>query len=541
MLKLFHSVGLVGALLGAALSAAACSEPESGTGTGSEAGVTVTMNIAAGSTDEGTAVAGEEIHALWVYAFLGERQIGSCRIADTRKEFPDGKIKFLMDLELYSYTEPCDVTFYLIANEDEFHNSDGNNGSLFFRKEMRRAELDEYTFEEIHPGSGDPHAVPLTLRATRRIDPGKVEDNAAPGHDGHHLLTDALEFSLERCVGRLEMYFAKEQSETPYKLEIHSVSVLPRGLCNYSYAFLPDDDGERQALLKTIPHDITSPFYVVGSEAGTPVSVEAETADRDDHTKYADLTAGKDYYCFDNPFGSSDTNAAGDELGYELQVVYSINGGKSVKSVYLPPTARNTRYRIWCYVPYDGLIYVSYKVEEWIETGDVELDFDYPTYEFRAYPLALGNEELNYTTEVHHTQDANSLAGAVRFRMSMTKGISWMPSLLGNAAAYKIDVYPEEMPFDVEDLAGVDKSSLPVGPDEQWYTICITAVHGLEEYWNPATGKTEPPVAFLTVTSQLWSLPNMKLQINRENRFPYDNELGSDYLSYIKITQGENS
>lgn len=125
MLKLFHSIGLVGALLGAALSAAACSEPESGTGTGSEAGVTVTMNIAAGSTDEGTAVAGEEIHALWVYAFLGERQIGSCRIADTRKEFPDGKIRFLMDLELYSYTEPCDVTFYLIANEDEFHNSNG--------------------------------------------------------------------------------------------------------------------------------------------------------------------------------------------------------------------------------------------------------------------------------------------------------------------------------------------------------------------------------------------------------------------------------
>ena len=176
MLKLFHSVGFAGALLGVALSVAAYSEPESGPGAGSEAGVTVTMNIVAGSADEGTAAAGEEIHALWVYAFLGERQIGRCRIADTRKEIPDGHIRFLMDLELYSYTEPCDVTFYLIANEDEFHNSDGNNGSNFFRKEMRRADLDKYTFDEIHPGSGDPHAVPLTLRATRRIDPRKVRD-----------------------------------------------------------------------------------------------------------------------------------------------------------------------------------------------------------------------------------------------------------------------------------------------------------------------------------------------------------------------------
>lgn len=541
MLKLFHSVGFAGALLGVALSVAACSEPESGPGAGSEAGVTVTMNIAAGSADEGTAAAGEEIHALWVYAFLGERQIGSCRIADTQKEFPDGHIRFLMDLELYSYTEPCDVTFYLIANEDEFHNSDGNNGSNFFQKEMRRADLDKYTFDEIHPGSGDPHAVPLTLRATRRIDPRKVRDSSAPGHDGHHLLTDALEFSLVRCVGRLEMYFAKEQSETPYELKIHSVSIQPRGLCNYSYAFLPDDKEERRALLEQIPHSITSPFYVVGSATSAPVPVEAVAAERNDHDAYANLTAEKDYYCFDNPFGSSDTNAAEDELGYELQIVYSIDGGKSVKSVYLPPTSRNTRYRIWCYVPYDGLVYVNYEIGEWIETGNVELDFDYPTYEFRAYPLALGNAELNYKTEVHHTQDAYSLAGAVRFRMSMTKGISWMPSLLGNAAAYKIDVYPEETPFDVKDLASVDKSSLPVGPGEQWYTICITAVHGLEEYWNPATGKTEPPVAFLTVTSRLWSLPNMKLQINRNDLFPYDDELGSDYLPYIKITQGENS
>ena len=58
MLKLFHSVGFAGALLGVALSVAACSEPESGPGAGSEEGVTVTMNIAAGSADEGTAAAG---------------------------------------------------------------------------------------------------------------------------------------------------------------------------------------------------------------------------------------------------------------------------------------------------------------------------------------------------------------------------------------------------------------------------------------------------------------------------------------------------
>ena len=509
------------------LLASGCSKSEPAGGRETGPGVTVTMNIAA---EEGVplsdAAVGDDsaIRTLWVYAFRGNTQIGSHRIGDVPTSYPDGTIRFLMDLELPSYSDPCEVTFYLAANAEEFYNSANSgqpSGSSFFGPAMSRPALDAYTFERIHSGTGIPRAIPMSLRATRTLDPSRVTVNTAPGHADHYLLTDPLEFSLQRCVGRVEMLFARESgAPEPFTLDIHSVTMAPAGLCDWGYAFPVD-----RSLLEQIPHTTTSPFYVVGSESGDPIRVEAEAA-REERDSYVDLTSGRRYYCYENPFGSPSADEAGDARGYELRIVYSINGGgKSVKSVYLPATERNTRYRVWCCVPYDGLIYVNYVVEEWIDTGDVDLSFDYPEYEFKPYT------ESDYTTETHYAADG-SADGSVRFSFMMRKGISWMPSLQGDAGAYRVNVYPFGAPGTWD--------GNPIAPGDTWYTIEVRPLHGLENYWDASAGATRPPVAYLTIVSQLWNRPSMKLEINPNGDFPHDGAPGTDYISYIKITQGEN-
>lgn len=509
------------------LFVAGCSQPARDASVPEGPGVTVTMNIATEKSDtyaESPEV-GESIHTLWVYAYRGNVQIGSYRVPDVASAYPDGTIRFLMDLELPSYSDPCDVTFYVVANEDTFRNgttSGKPSGSSFFRSEMSRSALDAYTFERIYSGTSTSPVLPLTLRTTRTLDPSRVTVNTAAGHEEHYLLTDPLEFSLERSVGRVDLYFTRESGgPADYTLDIHSVTMSPEGLCDYGYAFPVTDAG----LLASIPHTTTSPYYVVGSEGGSPIRVTAMT-ERGNHDLYEDLTAGRRYYCYENPFGSTDANTAGDGLGYELRVTYSIDGdGKSEKSIYLPPTDRNTLYRVWCCVPYDGLIYVDYVVEDWIDTEEVDLTFDYPEYEFKPYVDGDTN------TETHYAGDG-STAGSVRFSFMMRKGISWTPSLLGDAGGYRINVYPENQPSEWNGAA--------ISPSETWYTIEITPVHGLESYWDTATGTVKSPVAYLTITSQLWNRPSMRLEINPQGRFPSDDEFGTDYTSYIKITQGEN-
>lgn len=484
------------------------------------------MNIAAdgAETYADSPETGETIKTLWVYAFRGNVQIGSYRVSDVASAYPDGAIRFLMDLELPSYSDPCDVTFYVVANEESFRNSTTSgkpSGSLFFQGEMSRSALDGYTFERISSGTASAPVLPLTLRTTRTLDPSRVTVNAAAGHEGHYLLTDPLEFSLVRSVSRVDLFFTRESGgPTDYTLDIHSVTMAPAGLCDYGYAFPVTDLG----LLTGIPHTTTSPYYLVGAENDdTPTRVTAMT-ERENHDLYEDLTSGRRYYCYENPFGSSDVNVAGDGKGYELRVTYSIDGGgKSVKSIYLPPTDRNTLYRVWCCVPYDGLIYVNYTVADWIDTEEVDLTFDYPEYEFKPYV------EGDRNTETHYAGDG-STAGSVRFSFKMRKGISWTPSLLGDAGGYRINVYPENQPSEWNGAA--------ISPSETWYTIEITPVHGLEAYWDTATGTVKPPVAYLTITSQLWNRPSMRLEINPQGDFPSDD--GTDYTSYIKITQGDN-
>ena len=353
----------------------------------------------------------------------------------------------------------------------------------------------------------------LTLWTTRTLEPSRVTESMAAGHEEHFRLRVALECSLERSVGRVDLYFTRESGgPSDYTLDIHSVTMSPAGLCDYGYAFPVTDAG----LLASIPHTTTSPYYVVGSEGGSPIRVTAMT-ERENHDLYEDLTAGRRYYCYENPFGSMDANTAGDGLGYELRVTYSIDGdGKSVKSIYLPPTDRNTLYRVWCCIPYDGLIYVDYVVEDWIDTEEVDLTFDYPEYEFKPYV----DGETN--TETHYAADG-STAGSVRFSFKMRKGISWTPSLLGDAGGYRINVYPENQPSEWNGAA--------ISPSETRYTIEITPVHGLESYWDTATGTVKPPVAYLTNTAQSWDRPARRRETYRRGVVTVYDECGADLSS----------
>lgn len=509
------------------LFVAGCSQPARDSSSPADRGVTATINIIGDDRDPyvNSPDGGDEIRSLWVYAFLGNVQIGGYQVSDVSGAYPDGTIRFLMDLELPSYSDPCDVTFYLVANAECFLNSTTSgkpSGSTFFRSEMSRSALDSYTFERIQLDSEGSDILPLTLRATRTLDPSRVTVNTSAGHEDHYLLLDALEFSLERSVSRVDLYFTRESGgPSDYTLDIHSVVMMPEGLCDWGYAFPVLD----ATLLEGIPHTTTSPYYVVGTDGGPAVRVNAMT-ERENHDLYEELTSNRRYYCYENPFGSTDANVAGDGLGYELQVTYSINGdGKSVRSIYLPATIRNTCYRVWCCIPYDGLIYVNYEVADWTDTEEVDLTFDYPEYEFKPYV------EGDTDTETHYAADGSS-AGSVRFSFIMRKGISWTPSLLGDAGGYRINVYPENQPSTWD--------GSPISPSDSWYTIEITPVHGLESYWDTATGTVKSPVAYLTITSQLWNRPSMRLEINPEGEFPSDDEFGTDYTSYIKITQGEN-
>lgn len=518
------AVGAVLSLLAGLL--AGCREPYGDAPAGEE-GVAVTMTITADDLGASSAAADPDdtIHTLWVYAFRGNTQIGGYRIEDAAASYPDGRIRFLMDLSLPSYTEPSDVIFYVVANAESFHNGPSSSqpsGATFFQPRMSRAQLDGYTFEGLRTETSQPMALPMTLRTTRRLDPSRLATTGvAPGHEGHYQLLDPQAFSLQRCVGRVEFYVARERgSERDFTLDIHSVTISPAGPSDWGYAF-----PAASSLLEQIPHTATTPIYVVGSAWGEAVRVTAE-ASREEQSMYEELTAGRRYYCCENPFGSATADEAGDSQGYELRVIYSIDGGgKSEKSIYLPPTERNTRYRVWCCVPYDGLIYVNYTVEEWVDTGDVDLTFDYPEYEFRPYV------DSDYTTQTHYAPDGTS-DGSVRFSFMMRKGISWIPSLEGDAGGYRINVYPFGTPTEWD--------GLPLAPGETWYTIEVRPVHGVESYWDPVTGSTQPPVAYLTITTQLWNRPSMKLEINPTGAFPCDGAPGTDYTSYIQITQGEN-
>lgn len=480
-------------------------------------GIAVNMNVgtkADGDTQSGT---DEEnaIERLRVYAYWNEKQVGYYY----SREFL-GTSGFWMDLEVPAKTGNVEVDFYVIANEHVCRNSGGimGSGPSYFKERMTRKELEEFHFAERRTTTGETTSLlPMSVKVPVTLDTDNVELAAGTGsHNGHHQLNGKLNFELQRCVSKLEMYFAKGSE---CQLAVNSIDLQKEGICDWAYAMAPTKE-----MLQSIPHNFTNALQILATAKEITNIIPEKDRPLAGHDRYEDVLEAAPFYLFENYYGSENSNNPGDDKGYKLTVNYTLDGAPGTKDIYLPPTKRNTIYRVLNWVPRDGVVSVVYTVDDWDNAaGDVEMEFEYPEgYSFM--PFLADTEPGRFKTEVNYSTDPNA-ENTVRFKFKMPKGsMTWTPSL-GNGATnqFEIKVYKGYNTEQQEEVVP------PVVTGDVEYVIEVRAKQSLSLLDG------NPEVEFCIRTT-LWGLENIALPINRDGNWPFITETKKD--SHIKITQG---
>lgn len=484
-------------------------------------GIAVNMSIETEANDGIQSGTDSEnaIERLRVYAYRSEKQVGYYYSSNS-----SAISNFWMDLEIPAGTGNVDVDFYVIANEHVCWNSPGGemaSGSVYFREKMTKKELEDFHFAErrLATTGGTTLLLPMSVKVTRNLNTDNVNFAAGTGtHDGHHQLQEnALKFELIRCVSKLEMYFAKGAE---CGLTVNSIALQKEGICDWAYVTEPTEE-----MLKNIPHTFTNELTLLEEPAVIEkILLEGEMSGAE-LDRYVNVLETTPFYLFENYYGADDTNTPGDANGYKLTVSYTLDGAPGTKDIYLPPTKRNTIYRVLNWVPRDGVVSVVYTVDDWDDSaGDAVVDFVYPEgYSFT--PFFAGDVPDRFSTEVCFSDDSSKEI-TTRFKFRMPSGtMSWTPSLgNGDSNQFEVKVYKNY------NTAQQEEVSYPVPTGDTEYVIEIRARQSLLQ-----AGIEHPEVEFC-IRTRLWGLENIALPINRNEDWPWMTETKKD--SHIKITQG---
>lgn len=448
-------LGFLPALLACCGAVLAGCTAEESTSAGEKVGVTVRVNLAARAVDstDGTPTDEEAaLHSVRVYAFMGDEKVGHY-YDDT-----DVAESFLMDMQVRSLSSQT-VDFFVVANERAMSKPGSSEQLTEFTS---RTALEDFTFTALDTNYG----LPMFCKRTVVIDVATdAADNpqTVPGHAGHTLLAQQLDFALQRPVSKLGVFAAKDAGESG-TLTVTGLTMLQAGTRSYNY-LMPQDDSRLEGI-QPMPEDIE--LTVAGTEVTAQLGEGISDAERRNPANYTPVL-GIPFYPFENPCGSDDwsvPDASG--RGNVLRIDYEFDGEKRSGTVYLPATQRNRYYAVCCRMRNEGKIAVDYLVADWDDAPSWDdLNFEYPTYT-PFMPTSLNDDDVKTPTVYCAVNDTDPDAGdfSVKFRMMAPAQQEWTATLFdASPADYSVTVY-----------RGGEVVERPTASDE-YYTITVKALN----------------------------------------------------------------
>ena len=419
--------------------------------------VTVALSVEAGELTRAIPDNMEKtINSVRIYAFYGSKQVGHIY-----REATVPGTSFYMDLELPE-NGTHDVDFYLIANEGEMASE---NGIVVLTENMTEAQLAEIKFTGIAQGE----ALPMYDIKTEGINVDLLSSaaNTSGGHEGHALLNQTVNFTLERPIAKLSVYAAKAEGASTNPL-VSKVELQAEGTRQYNYLFAKDRE-----TLNAIPAR-TNNRVLLNTTVEVSRGVQSGSDEAKAPANYNEVVTGQ--YLSEVACGASAWNTPS---GYSntavLHVEYALGAGKTLQNayVYLPEVKRNHHIKVCILFNAEGQIIVNYEVADWEDNAMQNYHFDYPTHSYLRQSIPTTEDEVGSKPSGKATM-AEGTPFKGYFQMTQPANDAWTPTLLGlNGANCEIRVY--EVSTDIE------VTTFPIPASDEWYRI---------EVW-PLTGKME--------------------------------------------------
>ena len=422
--------------LAASLSAACMLEKEGPLG--AEQGVMIEMKVSAGAMTKADPTASEEtVRSVHVYAFSGERLAGYLNRQNASEDE-----SFYMDLRLPENGKH-DVDFILVANAGQMVN-DGNE--VVFSEKMTKSQLRAIKFTGIRSSDCLPMYADTTV--TIDVDALSSASSTLAGHDGHHLLTQKVDFRLYRSLAKISIYAAKVSGSASVP-RIISATYMSGSLRRHSYLF-PQEDAVLSSLTSyQNEHRILS----------APVVVTKSVEKGSDAAK---LPSNYTPVLMDSYLPEAMDNVV-------IYVEYALSEGGELKPgyVYMPRIERNTHYKICILINAEGQLILNYYVEDW-ETNTIDgITFDYPTHSYLRDKIPASDEDVLAKPEVPaRMSESKPFSGY--FQMTYPENDAWMPTLKGaHAGNCDIEVY------EIDGVSERKVTSRPIPASEYWYRIDV--------------------------------------------------------------------
>lgn len=402
------------------------------------------------------------INSLRVYAFYGDRSAGYIQRQATALGEP-----FYMDLELPE-SGIHNVDFYLIANEDEMAYE---NGLVQLSENMTKAQLEAIKYTGIAKRTSLPMYC-KHLAEPVNVDAVTAAPNTEAGHEGHFILADPVEFTLERSLAKLSVYAAKVEGSTAVPQIMH-IELLSQGTREYSYLF-----PQTAAVLDGVPARANNRI-VADDVVEVTSSVAKGSYAAADPANYTEIATGfylpevREGLPYDDPayrwdtFSGAPMDAARSAV---LHIEYSMGAGQELKNgyVYLPCIRRNAHIKVCILINAEGQIIINYVVADWEDNEMPDLRFDYPSHSYLLENVPVeGSAVPSQASKAAQMSETQPFVGY--FQLTYPENDNWTPTLLGlNASSCTVRVY------DYTGQIEVPQSQWPIAASEDWYRIEVS-------------------------------------------------------------------
>ncbi|MBR2065236.1 MAG: hypothetical protein IJ971_11130 [Bacteroidales bacterium] len=388
----------------------------------------------------------KNIEDLHIYAFNGDDLAGYEYISGSSDE------AILMDMVLPE-GENVPVQFYLIANASSMMD---HNDPMVLSEDMTKDELEAIRYTGVASNS----PLPLYCKETKSVNTTAYTENEAPGHEGHLLLVEKVNFKLSRSLAKLSVYGARPTGSTS-STQIISVSMLAGGTREYSYLYPQTDE-----TLNNIPSRANDMIILA---EGSSVELGELSGNGSEAAHYTPVAVSPVYLSEVAVGGTvNDWAIMTSEYQVTLKVEYVLTAGGAVKTgfIYMPRIERNMHYKVCILVSEEdeGKIHITYEVADWNVHEMPDYTFTYPSHSYLRsdVPTSSGDTDSpGYAAEMSLTSPFEGY-----FQLTAPDNDEWQPTLLGNHASdADIKVY------DYETGDEVPMNTWPIEASPKWYRI----------------------------------------------------------------------
>ena len=355
-----------------------------------------------------------------------------------------------------------EVEFYLIVNEINVRLPEG----FAFTEKMPKEIVRQSRLISVDQSG----MIPLYCEDSAIIDVEKSYENlnTMPGHEGHNVLIQTLDFSLSSSVSKLSVYAAMAEGVTTTK--IHYVGILKGGLRQYAYFFPTDDQ-----TLASVPERAVGRDLMTIEAALTKFAAQG-SKNTDDYNLLV-----SDHYIPETEVGSEFLDVKESDRQATIHVQYSVGEGGELRNgyIYMPRINRGTHYNVCLLITSEGRIILSYTVAPWDEADMTEVWFDYPTHSFIE-------DDVDEQKPVAPATMSHDKPFVGYFKMSYPQTETWRPTVVSsNAGMVEVKVFTQ---------GGITPVEPPVKADvENWYRIEVSPAAGLEPGSEVELGITYSP------------------------------------------------